>query len=76
MRRILFSLIIIIALLGNINIAEAQYAHPATAIKSTNGNVQSDLNTLQANIASNTAEIEAINQNLATHEAELAEYNC
>ncbi len=72
MRRILFSLIIIIALLGNINIAEAQYAHPATAIKSTNGNVQSDLNTLQANIASNTAEIEAINQNLATHEAELA----
>lgn len=79
MRKILFNLIIIIALLGNINIAEAQYAHPATAIKSANGNVQNDLNTLQANIASNTqevalitSEIEAINQNLATHEAELA----
>lgn len=78
MKKILFSLIIIVALLGNINIAEAQYAHPATAIKSTNGNVQVDLNTLQANIGASTveialitAEIALIQNNLSTMEASL-----
>jgi len=78
MKKILFSLIIIIALLGNINIAEAQYAHPGTAIKTTNGNVQSDINALYSNIGSNTveiglvtAEIELIQNNLDTIELAL-----
>jgi archaellum component FlaC len=78
MKKILFSLIIIIALIGNINIAEAQYAHPATAIKSTNGNVQTDLNTLQSSLGGNTqeialitAEIEIIQANLDTIEDSL-----
>jgi len=78
MKKILFSLIIIIALLININIAEAQYAHPGTAIKTTNGNVQSDINALYSNIGSNTveiglvtAEIELIQNNLDTIESAL-----
>ena len=71
MRKILFNLIIIIALLGNINIADAQYAHPGTAIKTNDGNVQSDITGIKSDIASSTAEIQAIRDNLTTHENEL-----
>ncbi len=78
MKKFIISLIVIVALVGNIHIAEAQYAHPANAIKSTNGNVQSDLNTLQSNIGASTveiglitAEIDLIQANLATVEASL-----
>lgn len=87
MRRILFSLIIIIALLGNINIADAQYAHPGTAIKTNDGNVQSDIIGIKSDIAQSTAEIIALRandqtqeifindnfNNLQTHETEIAD---
>jgi hypothetical protein len=66
-------IIIILSIFTNANIAQAQSALPATSVRTSDGsNVQLKLNALSSSAASNTAEIEAINQNLTTHEAELA----
>lgn len=72
MKKLLW-IIIILSIFTSANIAQAQSALPATSVRTSDGsNVQLKLNALSSSAASNTAEIEAINQNLATHEAELA----
>lgn len=72
MKKLLW-IIIILSIFTNANIAQAQSALPATSVRTSDGsNVQLKLNALSSSAASNTAEIEAINQNLTTHEAELA----
>lgn len=72
MKKLLW-IIIILSIFTSANIAQAQSALPATSVRTSDGsNVQLKLNALSSSAASNTAEIEAINQNLTTHEAELA----